>query len=121
MDIALELIPLKKFGQASDVARAVAFLASEAAGYITGQVLSVDGGMHMYALNPQTGAMKWHHVVNRTNNPKLATGGDPKLYYWVEAEGQLPNNHLVAHETGTIRWDILSSLKGVGWLDWPAG
>ena len=46
-DIALELIPLKKFGQASDVARAVAFLASDAAGYITGQVLSVDGGMHM--------------------------------------------------------------------------
>ena len=31
------------------------------------------------------------------------------------------HNHLVAHETGTIRWDILSSLKGVGWLDWPAG
>ena len=45
-DIALELIPLKRFGQASDVARAVAFLASDAAGYITGQVLSVDGGMH---------------------------------------------------------------------------
>jgi 3-oxoacyl-[acyl-carrier protein] reductase len=46
-DMALEQIPLKRFGQPSDIARAVAFLASEAASYITGQVLSVDGGMHM--------------------------------------------------------------------------
>jgi len=45
-DIALSMIPLKQMGQPRDVARAVAFLASEAAGYITGQVLSVDGGMH---------------------------------------------------------------------------
>jgi 3-oxoacyl-[acyl-carrier protein] reductase len=46
-DIAMSMIPLKKFGQPSDIARAVAFLASEASAYITGQVLSVDGGMHM--------------------------------------------------------------------------
>ena len=39
-------IPLGKFGKA-DVANAVAFLASEDAGYITGQVLHVDGGMVM--------------------------------------------------------------------------
>jgi 3-oxoacyl-[acyl-carrier protein] reductase len=45
-DMAMAQIPLKRFGTAEDVARAVAFLASEAAGYITGQVLSVDGGMH---------------------------------------------------------------------------
>jgi len=45
-DIALELIPMKQFGMPKDVAKAVAFLASEASGYITGQVLSVDGGMH---------------------------------------------------------------------------
>ncbi len=45
-DIALELIPLKRFGLPCDIANAVAFLASEASGYITGQVLSVDGGMH---------------------------------------------------------------------------
>lgn len=45
-DVALSLIPLKRFGQPSDIARAVAFLASDASGYITGQVLSVDGGMH---------------------------------------------------------------------------
>ncbi|HUS93229.1 MAG TPA: 3-oxoacyl-[acyl-carrier-protein] reductase [Phycisphaerae bacterium] len=45
-DMALALIPMKQMGEASDVARAVAFLASDTAGYITGQVLSVDGGMH---------------------------------------------------------------------------
>lgn len=40
-------IPLKCFGQTRDVANVVAFLASEEAGYMTGQVLSVDGGMAM--------------------------------------------------------------------------
>jgi 3-oxoacyl-[acyl-carrier protein] reductase len=38
-------IPLGCFGSPSDVAEAVAFLASEEARYITGQVLNVDGGM----------------------------------------------------------------------------
>jgi len=38
-------IPLGHFGSPRDVAEAVAFLASEEAGYITGQVLGVDGGM----------------------------------------------------------------------------
>jgi 3-oxoacyl-[acyl-carrier protein] reductase len=45
-DIALEQIPLKRFGTPADVASAVVFLASEASSYITGQVISVDGGMH---------------------------------------------------------------------------
>jgi len=45
-DMALEQIPLKRFGQPGDIARAVAFLAGDASAYITGQVLSVDGGMH---------------------------------------------------------------------------
>lgn len=44
---ATEQIPMKHFGETSDVANAVAFLASEGAGYITGQVISVDGGMAM--------------------------------------------------------------------------
>ena len=40
-------IPLKRLGNPEDVANAVAFLASEEASYITGQVISVDGGMVM--------------------------------------------------------------------------
>jgi 3-oxoacyl-[acyl-carrier protein] reductase len=38
-------IPLKRAGQPKDIAEMVAFLASDKAGYITGQVISVDGGM----------------------------------------------------------------------------
>jgi len=41
------MIPLGRLGTAEDVADAVAFFASPAASYITGQVLKVDGGMHM--------------------------------------------------------------------------
>jgi 3-oxoacyl-[acyl-carrier protein] reductase len=40
-------IPLGRVGQAQDVAGAVVFLASDGAGYVTGQVLAVDGGFHM--------------------------------------------------------------------------
>ncbi len=43
----LSTIPVGRAGSPEDVAAAVAFLASEEAGYITGQVLSVDGGMGM--------------------------------------------------------------------------
>ena len=41
----LRNIPMGKFGEPEDVAKAAAFLASSEAGYITGQVLCVDGGM----------------------------------------------------------------------------
>ncbi len=41
----LAQIPLKRFGNPGDVAGLVAFLASDAAGYITGQTIAVDGGM----------------------------------------------------------------------------
>jgi len=44
---AKQMIPLRRFGTVEDVAKAVAFLASDQAGYITGQVLCVDGGMAM--------------------------------------------------------------------------
>ncbi|KAB0669669.1 3-oxoacyl-[acyl-carrier-protein] reductase [Oryzomonas sagensis] len=40
-------IPLERLGSADDIANAVVFLASEASGYITGHVLSVNGGMYM--------------------------------------------------------------------------
>jgi len=42
----LDMIPLKRFGSAEDVARAVMFLLSDGAAYITGQVISVNGGMY---------------------------------------------------------------------------
>ncbi|MBN1864336.1 MAG: 3-oxoacyl-ACP reductase FabG [Victivallales bacterium] len=40
-------IPMRKFGTPEDVAHIAAFLASDTAGYITGQTISVDGGLHM--------------------------------------------------------------------------
>jgi len=44
-EMASAKIPMGSFGKPEDIAEAVAFLASEKAGYITGQVLNVDGGM----------------------------------------------------------------------------
>ena len=46
-DVILKRIPLGCFGQAEDIAGAALFLASPAARYVTGQVLTVDGGMVM--------------------------------------------------------------------------
>src|SRR4030095_11500646 len=46
-DSVVKNIPMGKFGESDDVAGAVAFLASAEAKYITGQVLTVDGGMVM--------------------------------------------------------------------------
>jgi 3-oxoacyl-[acyl-carrier protein] reductase len=43
----LESIPLERIGTPEDVAAAVRFLASEEAGYVTGHVLAVNGGMYM--------------------------------------------------------------------------
>lgn len=44
---AAEAIPLGHLGKPEDVAEAVAFLASDAAGYITGEVLKIDGGLYI--------------------------------------------------------------------------
>jgi len=46
-DALIAQIPLNKLGEPSDVANAVAFLASPEAAYITGETLHVNGGMHM--------------------------------------------------------------------------
>jgi len=43
----LEAVPLKRFGEAADIAHMTAYLCSEEASYITGQVFTVDGGMAM--------------------------------------------------------------------------
>jgi 3-oxoacyl-[acyl-carrier protein] reductase len=45
--LAIEMTPLGRFASVEDVANAVAFLASDEAGFITGQILSVDGGLVM--------------------------------------------------------------------------
>jgi len=42
-----QFVPLKRFGQATEIAGVVSFLASADASYVTGQVLCVDGGMVM--------------------------------------------------------------------------
>lgn len=45
MDEVVKRLPVRRVGQAEEIAAAVAFLTSDDAGYVTGQVLAVDGGM----------------------------------------------------------------------------
>jgi 3-oxoacyl-[acyl-carrier protein] reductase len=45
LEEALKLVPMRRLGQPVEVAKVVGFLASEDAGYITGQVISINGGM----------------------------------------------------------------------------
>jgi 3-oxoacyl-[acyl-carrier protein] reductase len=51
-DLIKKFIPLRRLGKPEDVARVAVFLASEDAGYITGQVLTVDGGLSLGAVSP---------------------------------------------------------------------
>lgn len=53
-----ERIPIRRFGTVADIAAAVAFLASDDAGYITGQVLHVDGGITTQLSPPGPGALE---------------------------------------------------------------
>jgi 3-oxoacyl-[acyl-carrier protein] reductase len=46
-ETAKMIIPMQRLGEAEEVARVVAFLAGPASSYVTGQVISVDGGLHM--------------------------------------------------------------------------
>jgi len=43
----LDFIPMRRFGEASDIANATSFLCSNESSYITGQVFTIDGGMAM--------------------------------------------------------------------------
>ncbi|MBB5711361.1 acetoacetyl-CoA reductase [Sphingomonas xinjiangensis] len=48
LDKIVARIPVGRLGQASEIARGVAFLCSEEAGFVTGSTLSINGGQHMY-------------------------------------------------------------------------
>lgn len=48
-DIIKKMIPMRRLGQPEDIARAAVFLASDEASYMTGQVLTVDGGLSLGA------------------------------------------------------------------------
>lgn len=48
LDKIVAKIPVGRLGQASEIARSVAFLCSEDAGFVTGSTMSINGGQHMY-------------------------------------------------------------------------
>ena len=49
--IAKKLIPTRRLGKPEDIASAVVFLASSSASYITGQVITIDGGLSLGAVS----------------------------------------------------------------------
>lgn len=48
-DLIKKMIPMRRLGQPADIAKAAVFLASDEAGYMTGQILTVDGGLSLGA------------------------------------------------------------------------
>jgi 3-oxoacyl-[acyl-carrier protein] reductase len=50
-DLIKKFIPMRRIGQPDDIAKVVVFLASDASGYMTGQVLTVDGGLSLGAVS----------------------------------------------------------------------
>lgn len=48
-DVIKKVIPMRRFGKPEDIARVAVFLASEESSYITGQVITVDGGLSLGA------------------------------------------------------------------------
>jgi 3-oxoacyl-[acyl-carrier protein] reductase len=50
-DVIKKVIPMRRLGQPEDIARVAVFLASADSGYITGQVLTVDGGLSLGAVS----------------------------------------------------------------------
>src|SRR5437762_7135721 len=50
-DLINKYIPMRRLGQPQDIARVAVFLASEDSGYLTGQVLTVDGGLSLGAVS----------------------------------------------------------------------
>jgi 3-oxoacyl-[acyl-carrier protein] reductase len=49
-DLIKKMIPMKRLGQPEDIAKAAVFLASADAAYLTGQVITVDGGLSLGAV-----------------------------------------------------------------------
>ncbi len=47
IESAIQMIPLKRFGQVEEIASLAAYLASSQAGYMTGQIIAVDGGLYI--------------------------------------------------------------------------
>ena len=87
---ATEQIPMKRFGSTRDIASMVAFLASDEAGYITGQVICVDGGIG-FAKNREQNLelLNGYEKLSSIGYP-LLLGASRKSLFGGNAEDRLP-------------------------------